>query len=161
MLRFPFAGTDEADTLTPGIRIENPGDLAHVPQRWLIAIDITIAFHYRPRETLLGYGAEDLFIAVRCAPSDTPLWQVSQSRGAPSERVPPRTFSLVLIVFSSECRCGPESCRLTLSQGRWVLTKSSAKGEGSILRVLTKRCSIVFAVINIQAPPFRGCVWIY
>jgi hypothetical protein len=66
---FPFAGTYEADALTPGIGIENPGDLAHIPQRWLVAIDIAIAFHYRPRKTLLGNGAEDLFVAIRCAPS--------------------------------------------------------------------------------------------
>jgi hypothetical protein len=69
MLRFPFAGTDEADALTPGIGIENPGDLAHIPQGWLVAIDIAIAFHDRPCETLLGYGAEDFFVAVGRAPS--------------------------------------------------------------------------------------------
>jgi hypothetical protein len=83
MLRFPFAGTDEADALTPGIGIENPGDLAHIPQGWLVAIDIAIAFHHSARKTLLGYGAEDLFIAVRRTPSyHAALATVAEPRGA-------------------------------------------------------------------------------
>jgi hypothetical protein len=68
MLRLPFVRTNEAHALALGIGIENPRDLTHVPQGRLVAIDIAIAFHYRPRETPLGDCAENVFVAVRCAP---------------------------------------------------------------------------------------------
>jgi len=138
VLRFPFLRTDEPDALTPRVGIENPRELPQIPQGGLLAIDIAIAFHHRAGQAPLRDRAEDLFVAVRCAPGyHAALAGIAQPRG--TERASP----------SQNFQSGAHGFQFLLNQNR----KVCAPGESG-------RSILLFAVIDIQHLLFVGVSWI-
>jgi len=60
----PFRGADEADALTAGVHLEDPGNLAHVPDGGLAAVHIAVTFHNGALDALLRQQAVNVDVVV-------------------------------------------------------------------------------------------------